>query len=82
METTQSHTENVFWDESLVEFLKFVDVSEVLTASIIALTMEVVSASETSDNFYEITGQDIPENNNVVYVNGGRLFLNFGHKRS
>jgi hypothetical protein len=75
METTQSHTEDVFWDESLVVFLKLVDVSEVLTASIIALTMEAVSASETSDNFYEITGQDIPANNNVVYVNGGRLCL-------
>jgi hypothetical protein len=40
---------------------KLTDVSEVLTAPIIALMMEAVSISDTSVNFYETTRFNIPE---------------------
>jgi hypothetical protein len=37
------------------------DVSEVLTASMIALMMEAESTSESSVNFYKTTRRNIPE---------------------
>jgi hypothetical protein len=46
---------SVFWDMRRVVWPKFIDVSEVLTASImraIALMIEAVSTSETSVTFY------------------------------
>jgi hypothetical protein len=58
----------VFWDVvpcSLVE----IDVSEVLTASIItiALMMEAVSTPETLVNFYHTTQHNMPEDNHLHY---------------
>jgi hypothetical protein len=60
---------NVFWDaapRSLVE------VSEVLTVSIlgaintiVALMMEAISTSETSENFYQTRRRNIPENSHL-----------------
>jgi hypothetical protein len=50
----------VFWNVvpcSLVD----IDVSEVLTASVIAPMMEAVSTSETSVSFYQTTRRNIPE---------------------
>jgi hypothetical protein len=41
------------------------DVSEVRTASIIALTMETVRTSETSVNIYLTTWQYIPEDSKL-----------------
>jgi hypothetical protein len=51
----------IFWD-------KFIDISEVLTASItrlIALMMDAVIASETSFSFYQTTRHNIPEDSNL-----------------
>jgi hypothetical protein len=44
---------------------RFTDVSEVLTASIIALTMEAASTSDTSVNFYKTERRNIPEDSNL-----------------
>jgi hypothetical protein len=43
-----------------VALRKFTDVSEMHTASIIALTMTIVRTSETSVNFYRTTRRNIP----------------------
>jgi hypothetical protein len=43
----------VFWDVVSCSLVEVTDVSEVLTASIIALIMEAASTSETSLNFYQ-----------------------------
>jgi ABC-type arginine transport system permease subunit len=45
---------------------KVTDVSEVLTAAIIALMMVAVSTYETSVNFYETTRRNIPET--VIFI--------------
>jgi hypothetical protein len=42
-----------------------IDVSEVLTVSIIALVMETVSTSEMSTNFYQTTWHNIPEDSHL-----------------
>jgi hypothetical protein len=44
---------------------KFTDVSEVLSASIIALMMEAASTSETSLYFYQITWRNNPEDSHL-----------------
>jgi hypothetical protein len=48
----------VFW-------WKFANVSEELTASIIALMMEAVSTSEMSVNIYQNTGHNNPEDSHL-----------------
>jgi hypothetical protein len=48
-----------------VVWCKFTDVSKVLDASIIALTMEVASTFVTSVNLYHITGRNIPEGDHL-----------------
>jgi hypothetical protein len=50
------------------------DVSEVLTAAIIALMMEAVSTSEKSVNFYETTRRNIPEE---IFISRGshKIFI-------
>jgi hypothetical protein len=48
-----------------VVWYKFTDVSEVLVACIVcAMTMEAVSTSEKSANFYQTTRPNLPEHNN------------------
>jgi hypothetical protein len=46
----------------------FTDVSEVRTASIIALMMEAVRTSETSVNTYLTTRQYIPEDSKLQFL--------------
>jgi hypothetical protein len=57
-------------DESLLGYcavisLKLTDVSEMLTASIIALIMGAVGTSQTSGSFSKITWQCIPEGSHL-----------------
>jgi hypothetical protein len=60
--------EDVFWDVALYSVVKFTDVLEVFTASImrvITLMLEAVSISERSVNFYKTTQHNIPEDINL-----------------
>jgi hypothetical protein len=53
----------------LVVWQEFTDVSEVLSASVIrtiALMMEAASTSETSENFYQTSLRNIPENSRLI----------------
>lgn len=45
----------------MVRFLATMLVHLLLPTSVVALTVEAVSTYETSDNFYEITRRNIPE---------------------
>jgi hypothetical protein len=55
----------VFWVVASCSLVEVYDVSEVLAASIIALTMKTASTSETSVNFYQTRRRNNPEDNNL-----------------
>jgi hypothetical protein len=48
-----------------VVWYKLTEISEVLTASIVALMMETVSTSGASVSFYQTTRRNIPEDSNL-----------------
>jgi hypothetical protein len=55
----------VFWDVAPCSLVETDDVSEVITASIIALMMEAVNTSETSVNFYHTSRINGPEDGHL-----------------
>jgi hypothetical protein len=56
----------VFWDVAFYSLAEFTDISEVLAVSIvIILITEATRTFETSVNFYQTTGRNIPEDCNL-----------------
>jgi hypothetical protein len=63
-ETSGSHGgeyEDEFWDVALCSLVKIDRRFTAASGLLVALMMEAVSTSETSDNFYETTQCNIPE---------------------
>jgi hypothetical protein len=58
----------VFWQFFPCIIEKLIDVSEVLTTSIIALMMEAVSIIETSADFYETIRRNVPEDTHTAAI--------------
>jgi hypothetical protein len=52
--------------------VKMIILWDVVLCSLVALMMEAVSTSETSENFYQITQRRIPEDSQLLL---GRSFL-------
>jgi hypothetical protein len=63
--TKSDPTITVFWDAEPVVWQTLTDVSEVLTASIIALMMEAANTSGTSVNFYRTTWRNLSEESHL-----------------